>query len=106
MGTEMPTGRGLQITIMIENRVGKGKLKEQMKKEEKWKEKRKGKYFEGIFSIGKKYFIFLRTNSVWNRRGMWLHEFHFLGANCNVELKQIENLWQAIKIKRRKKKYL
>lgn len=31
----MPTGRGLQITIMIENRVGKGKLKEQMKKEEK-----------------------------------------------------------------------
>lgn len=35
MGTEMPTGRGLQITIMIENRVGKGKLKEQMKKEEK-----------------------------------------------------------------------
>lgn len=43
-----------------------GKLKQQTKKKGKKKEKkkRKGKYFEGAFSIGKKYFIFLRTNSV------------------------------------------
>lgn len=47
-----------------ENGVEK-QIKITSEKERKKKEKRgKGKDFEGTFSIGKKYFIFLRTNSV------------------------------------------
>jgi hypothetical protein len=53
------------IRVLYRVKGGKSNLyRKKKKKKKKKKKRRKGKYFEGAFSIGKKYFIFLRTNSV------------------------------------------
>jgi hypothetical protein len=52
--------------------------------------KRKGKYFEGAFSIGKKYFIFFKNKFILKQTWNVAARISFLGLNCHVELKQIK----------------